>query len=80
MQALSYTLRSKPDWVRKSQDSTIKEKWRSEALAQSQKTTWGAPMSSKMINYVLEELALHAERAEKGIEVSEWAIRRAVEG
>lgn len=70
MQALSYAIRSKPDWLRKSKDKKIAKAWKQEALEQSKKgARWGAPLSEQMVDYVLEELVLHAERAKTGIEV-----------
>lgn len=76
MQKLSYELRSKPEWIRKSQDSTIRDRWAAEALEQSAKLEgrWGEPLSTEMVEYVLDELALHAERAKTGIEVSRSAL------
>jgi hypothetical protein len=54
MQALSYAIRSKPDWVRKSKDKKILKKWREEALEQSKTATkWGAPLSEKLVDFVL---------------------------
>lgn len=68
MQALSYTIRSKPDWLRKSKDKKIVKTWKEEGMEKT-KTSWGAPLSQEMFKYVVDELALHAERAKTGIEV-----------
>ena len=68
MQKLSYELRSKPDWIRKSQDPTIRQRWRVEAL--EARRGFSEPLSARMVDYVLDELVLHAERKLNGIEVS----------
>ncbi|PRQ73491.1 Protein of unknown function (DUF4246)-domain containing protein [Rhodotorula toruloides] len=75
MLALSYEIRNKPDWERKYLDPTIRAKWKEEALA------WAAPkkkydmpaLTENMIDYVLDELALHdkvAQQAPHGIRLA----------
>ncbi|KAJ7152942.1 hypothetical protein C8R46DRAFT_478738 [Mycena filopes] len=77
MNALSWTLRSKPEWQRKAADPEIRGKWRAEAVEQleaavaSQETSLDeCLMSHKMVDYVLAELADYAKIAddENGIE------------
>ncbi|KAJ6632478.1 hypothetical protein B0H10DRAFT_1977475 [Mycena sp. CBHHK59/15] len=70
MYQLSWALRSKPEWQRKTADPEIRAKWRKEALEQQQSVEPGNKMTEKMIDYVLAELDGYAKIAdnEKGIE------------
>ncbi|BGP33139.1 hypothetical protein JCM10296v2_004928 [Rhodotorula toruloides] len=75
MLALSYEIRNKHDWQHKYLDSAIRAKWKEEALA------WAAPkkkydmpaLTENMVDYVLDELALHdkiAQQAPHGIRLA----------
>ncbi|BGO97415.1 hypothetical protein NBRC10513v2_004765 [Rhodotorula toruloides] len=83
MMALSYSIRSKPDWQRKYRDPEIRAKWRQEALSTEleDRAYAGRPeeseahyydrevenlerprLTEKMVDYVIDELALHDEK------------------
>ncbi|KAJ7121240.1 hypothetical protein C8R43DRAFT_1033512 [Mycena crocata] len=70
MYALSWAIRSKPEWQRKMNDPMIFEKWRKEALDQQESLPLEEKMTSNMVNYVLTELAAYARLSdpETGIE------------
>ncbi|KAJ7982922.1 hypothetical protein DFH06DRAFT_1171924 [Mycena polygramma] len=57
MYGLSWAIRSKPEWQRKMADSSIMEKWRTEALKQQENVPDFVKLTPKMINHVLTELA-----------------------
>ncbi|KAJ7083091.1 hypothetical protein B0H15DRAFT_923966 [Mycena belliarum] len=57
MYALSWAIRSKPEWQRKMRDSVIMEKWRKEALEQQADVHINEKITANMVNYVLTELA-----------------------
>ncbi|KAJ6473292.1 hypothetical protein C8R45DRAFT_874563 [Mycena sanguinolenta] len=61
MYALSWAIRSKPDWQRKSSDPVILEKWRKEALDQQDSLKVEQKLTPNMINYALTELAGYAK-------------------
>ncbi|KAG8912589.1 hypothetical protein FRC00_004199 [Tulasnella sp. 408] len=54
LQAMSYSLRSKPSWWTKYKDETIRSKWKAEALAAPVE---GDPILEPEVDYVLDELA-----------------------
>ncbi|KAJ7074554.1 hypothetical protein C8F01DRAFT_1100908 [Mycena amicta] len=73
--ALSWTLRSKPEWQRKAADPEIRAKWRAEAMKQAEEGEKSefiddGFLDEKMIDYVLAELDGYAKIAdnERGIE------------
>ncbi|KAJ7699664.1 hypothetical protein B0H17DRAFT_1328251 [Mycena rosella] len=70
MYALSWAIRSKPEWQRKIIDSVIMDKWRKEALDQQEALHINEKRTPNMINYVLTELAGYAKLSnpESGIE------------
>ncbi|KAJ6466047.1 hypothetical protein C8R47DRAFT_1154290 [Mycena vitilis] len=70
MYALSWAIRSKPEWQRKITDSAIMEKWRKEALDQKGSLRIEEQMTATMVNYVLTELPGYARLSEplSGIE------------
>ncbi|KAF7328720.1 hypothetical protein MVEN_02500600 [Mycena venus] len=72
MYALSWTLRSKPEWQRKSADPEILSKWRKEVLEQQESgdLDLDEKLTEKMVDYVLSELTGYAKIAdpERGIE------------
>ncbi|KAF7331521.1 hypothetical protein MKEN_00031000 [Mycena kentingensis (nom. inval.)] len=70
MYALSWAIRSKPQWRSKIEDTAILEKWRAEAVDQQQGLLKYKKLNKHMINYVLTELPAYAALAdnEHGIE------------
>ncbi|KAG9041730.1 hypothetical protein FS837_011824 [Tulasnella sp. UAMH 9824] len=54
LQAMSYSLRSKPSWWTKYKDETIRNKWKAEALAAPVE---GDKLLEPEVDYVLDELA-----------------------
>ncbi|KAF7290578.1 hypothetical protein MIND_01297900 [Mycena indigotica] len=74
--ALSWTLRSKPEWQRKAADPEIRAKWRAEMLEQAAKGQTSDEIEDadfvdeKMVDYVLAELDGYAKIADEktGIE------------
>lgn len=82
MMALSYSIRSKPDWQRKYRDREIRAKWRQEALSteledrvfaeRPEESEMGYDreaeelerprLTERMVDYILDELALHDEK------------------
>ncbi|KAJ7982958.1 hypothetical protein DFH06DRAFT_1440513, partial [Mycena polygramma] len=70
MYALSWAIRSKPEWQRKITDPTIMEKWRKEALDQQAGLRIEEQMTANMVNYVLTELPGYARLSDpvSGIE------------
>ncbi|KAF7354698.1 hypothetical protein MSAN_01383500 [Mycena sanguinolenta] len=64
MYALSWAIRSKPEWQRKSSDPIIVEKWRKEALDQQKGLMLEQKLTPNMINYVLTELAGYGRLSE----------------
>ncbi|KAJ7725100.1 hypothetical protein B0H16DRAFT_1665936 [Mycena metata] len=60
MYALSWAIRSKPEWQRKISDAIILDKWRTEALAQQHALRIEEKLTPNMVNYVLTELAGYA--------------------
>ncbi|KAF7301061.1 hypothetical protein MIND_00670000 [Mycena indigotica] len=63
MYALSWAIRSKPDWRRKAKDATIMEKWREEATEQQITLPKYEKLTKNMINFTLTELAAYSELA-----------------
>lgn len=75
MQALSYAIRSKPDWQAKYKNPEIRSKWRAEALASREATRAEGgeqenddedeaqparpALTENMVDWVLDELAQH---------------------
>ncbi|KAJ7367659.1 hypothetical protein DFH08DRAFT_829051 [Mycena albidolilacea] len=70
MYALSWAIRSKPEWQRKIDDASIIEKWRKEALDQQADLPVEERLTPNMVNYVLTELAAYARLSDpvSGIE------------
>ncbi|KAK7061191.1 hypothetical protein R3P38DRAFT_2828031 [Favolaschia claudopus] len=70
MYALSWAIRSKPEWQRKLADPLILEKWRKEALEQQQDLPVSQQLTPNMVNYVLTELPAYARLSDEqsGIE------------
>ncbi|KAF8173752.1 hypothetical protein K438DRAFT_1728218 [Mycena galopus ATCC 62051] len=70
MYGLSWAIRSKPEWQRKSSDPTIVEKWRQEVLDQQEGLEVEQRLTPNMINYVLTELSGYARLSDptNGIE------------
>ncbi|KAJ7031095.1 hypothetical protein C8F04DRAFT_1211549 [Mycena alexandri] len=60
MYALSWAIRSKPEWQRKISDPIILGKWRKEALDQQNALRIEERLTLNMINYVLTELVGYA--------------------
>ncbi|KAJ6473262.1 hypothetical protein C8R45DRAFT_1163941 [Mycena sanguinolenta] len=60
MYALSWAIRSKPEWQRKSSDPAMVQKWREEALDQQEGLKLEQKLTPNMVNYVLTELAGYA--------------------
>ncbi|KAJ7174274.1 hypothetical protein C8R46DRAFT_1161108 [Mycena filopes] len=70
MYALSWAIRSKPEWQRKMLDQSIMEKWRKEALDQQEALLLAEKLTQNMVDYVLSELAAYARLSDSnsGIE------------
>ncbi|KAJ7477040.1 hypothetical protein B0H11DRAFT_1308233 [Mycena galericulata] len=70
MYALSWAIRSKPEWQRKMKDPVILERWRKEALEQQEHLPVEEKLTLNMVNYVLTELDGYARLADSdtGIE------------
>ncbi|KAK7052570.1 hypothetical protein R3P38DRAFT_2861135 [Favolaschia claudopus] len=70
MYELSWALRIKPEWHRKSQDPDIRERWREDAMDEGIDSYNHERLSDKMVDYVLDELDGYAQISdnERGIE------------
>ncbi|KAJ6516508.1 hypothetical protein C8R45DRAFT_890199 [Mycena sanguinolenta] len=70
MYALSWAIRSKPEWQRKMADPAIMNKWRKEALDQQADLRVEERLTANMVNFVLTELAAYARLSDpdSGIE------------
>ncbi|KIY45725.1 hypothetical protein FISHEDRAFT_48822, partial [Fistulina hepatica ATCC 64428] len=60
MNALSWSIRRKPDWEAKLKDPTILATWRSEAFDAQKNLQREEKMTENMINYVFAELEVYA--------------------
>ncbi|KAG8931972.1 hypothetical protein FRC01_000496 [Tulasnella sp. 417] len=69
LQAMSYSLRSKPSWWTKYKDETIRSKWKAEALAAP--VIGPDELLEPEVDYVLDELAELRDRLKEAVKVLE---------
>ncbi|KAG8955293.1 hypothetical protein FRC00_005430, partial [Tulasnella sp. 408] len=76
LQAMSYSLRSKPSWWTKYKDETIRSKWKAEALAAPVE---GDKLLEPEVDYVLNELAGYEKMRDDATGVQQSCFSRIYE-